>query len=58
MDKYEMICQLGEGGFGSVFKAKHKEDGIIFAIKTIKVDFKSTDSVNDALKEVYFVKYI
>lgn len=53
-----MICQLGEGGFGSVFKAKHKEDGIIFAIKTIKVDFKSTDSVNDALKEVYFVKYI
>lgn len=47
-----MICQLGEGGFGSVYKAKHISDEVLYAIKTIKVDFKSTDSVNDALQEV------
>lgn len=33
-----MVRKLGEGGFGQVLLAKHKQTGEQFAIKIIKTD--------------------
>lgn len=35
LDQYEILEKLGEGGFGQVFKAKHKIDGTTIAIKML-----------------------
>ena len=34
--EYQMSQKLGEGGFGNVFLAKHRQTGDKFAIKIIK----------------------
>ena len=34
---FEELGQIGEGGFGKVYKARHKLDGNIYAIKKIKL---------------------
>ena len=39
MDKYEVLGTIGEGTYGTVIKVKHKETGMILAIKK----FKETD---------------
>ena len=39
MDKYEVLETIGEGTYGTVIKVKHKETGMILAIKK----FKETD---------------
>ncbi|HVN07810.1 MAG TPA: serine/threonine-protein kinase [Patescibacteria group bacterium] len=33
--KYEIICKVGEGGMGAVFKAKRTSDGTIWALKVV-----------------------
>jgi serine/threonine protein kinase len=35
LDQYEKLDKLGQGGFGSVFKGRHKETGALVAIKYI-----------------------
>lgn len=35
---FDIICKLGEGSYGSVFKALHKESGQVLAIKQVPVD--------------------
>src|SRR5262245_16839090 len=34
---YELIRQLGAGGFGTVFEARHRETGLSFAIKRVRL---------------------
>ena len=59
---FDILCKLGEGSYGSVFKAIHKESQQILAIKQVPVD---TD-LQDLIKEIsimqqcdspYVVKY-
>ncbi|CRL02512.1 CLUMA_CG015118, isoform A [Clunio marinus] len=59
---FDVICKLGEGSYGSVYKAKHKESDQIVAIKQVPVD---TD-LQEIIKEIsimqqcdspYVVKY-
>ncbi|XP_060873154.1 serine/threonine-protein kinase 3-like [Metopolophium dirhodum] len=59
---FDIICKLGEGSYGSVFKALHKESGQVLAIKQVSVD---TD-LQEIIKEIsimqqcyspYVVKY-
>ncbi|KAL4091418.1 hypothetical protein QTP88_026110 [Uroleucon formosanum] len=59
---FDIICKLGEGSYGSVFKALHKESGQVLAIKQVPVD---TD-LQEIIKEIsimqqcdspYVVKY-
>lgn len=40
---YEIICRLGEGSFGKVYKARHRVSDDIVAVKQIKVGAKSWD---------------
>ncbi|KAL7010680.1 hypothetical protein ACKWTF_009192 [Chironomus riparius] len=59
---FDIICKLGEGSYGSVYKALHKESDQILAIKQVPVD---TD-LQEIIKEIsimqqcdspYVVKY-
>ena len=59
---FDILCKLGEGSYGSVFKAKHKDSQQILAIKQVPVD---TD-LQEIIKEIsimqqcdspYVVKY-
>ncbi|XP_015784237.1 serine/threonine-protein kinase 3 [Tetranychus urticae] len=59
---FDMICKLGEGSYGSVFKALHKESGQILAIKQVPVE----SDLGEIIKEIsimqqcdspYVVKY-
>ncbi|XP_030748575.1 serine/threonine-protein kinase 3 [Sitophilus oryzae] len=59
---FDIICKLGEGSYGSVYKALHKESSQVLAIKQVPVD---TD-LQEIIKEIsimqqcdspYVVKY-
>ncbi|KAK9838165.1 hypothetical protein WJX81_005984 [Elliptochloris bilobata] len=56
MDAYEKCETLGEGTFGVVFKAIHKETGQVVAIKKIRLG-KAKEGVNmTALREIKLLK--
>ncbi|XP_065212760.1 serine/threonine-protein kinase 3-like [Planococcus citri] len=59
---FDIICKLGEGSYGSVYKALHKESGQVLAIKQVPVDTE----LHEIIKEIsimqqcdspYVVKY-
>ena len=69
MDSFENHEIIGRGGFGAVYRAKHKLDGREYAIKLIKlrVDSMSTVQQHKFMREVqammqlnskYVVKYV
>ena len=33
---FDIIKQIGEGAFGRVFKVKHRDSGLVMAMKTMK----------------------
>lgn len=33
---FDIMCKLGEGSYGSVYKAVHKESGVVLAIKQVR----------------------
>jgi serine/threonine protein kinase len=43
LNAYEIISKIGTGGFGSVFKARSLSDGMIVAIKMIRLQSESKD---------------
>ena len=45
---FDIISKLGEGSYGSVYKAVHKESKQVLAIKQVPVD---TD-LQDIIKEI------
>ncbi|XP_065152313.1 interferon-induced, double-stranded RNA-activated protein kinase-like [Paramisgurnus dabryanus] len=57
---FHEITQLGSGGFGCVFKARHKLDGKMYAVKVVKLT-KGADSEVKALAQLdhpNIVRYI
>ena len=48
---FDYICQIGEGTFGVVHKAKCREDGIVYAVKRSRVPFRTSRQRDRALDE-------
>jgi len=49
---FELLEQLGEGSFGQVFKALHKETGNIVAVKILPV----SSDIETLKKEIQIIK--
>ena len=49
---YNKLAVLGSGGFGNVFKVKHKSSGEVFALKELHVDLLSDESRKQYEREV------
>src|SRR3989338_5564200 len=41
--EYEVLNEIGSGGFGRVFKIKRKSDDMLFALKTIDTEFPNAN---------------
>jgi len=50
---FEILAKLGEGSYGSVFKALDKRDGLIVAIKVLEMDSEDTAELQ---KEINILK--
>jgi serine/threonine-protein kinase ULK/ATG1 len=48
--KYMLVSQLGQGQFGTVYKATHQETGQVFAVKTVK---KNKVNSNNKLRMLF-----
>lgn len=49
---FQMLEKLGEGSYGSVWKAIHKQSGTVVAIKKVGID----NDLEDIMKEIDFMK--
>ncbi|CAG9312659.1 CDKL2_1 [Blepharisma stoltei] len=56
MDKYETIEIIGEGTYGTVFKARHKETGVYYAIKKFKESDEDQAIRKIAMREIRILK--
>lgn len=50
--EFEELYFIAGGGFGSVFKAKHRLDGVQYAVKKVYIKSSDVDSVMSHLAEV------
>ncbi|XP_034349138.2 interferon-induced, double-stranded RNA-activated protein kinase-like isoform X1 [Arvicanthis niloticus] len=55
---FEDIEEIGSGGFGQVFKAKHRIDGKMYAIKRVKYNSKKVEREVKALAELNHVNIV
>ena len=53
---YDAICKLGEGTFGKVFKVRHKQTKIVYAMKQISKYNLSNIGQNKIMKEIDILK--
>jgi cyclin-dependent kinase-like len=58
MDQYDLLETIGEGTYGHVIKAKHKESGQIVAIKKFKESDDQDEVRKTALREVRILKQL
>jgi len=56
MQKYEKLEKIGEGTYGTVFKAKHKETHEIVALKRVRLDEDDEGIPSSALREICILK--
>ena len=54
-DQFEKSTKLGEGAYGAVFKAIHKESGFVLALKVIKMSTSKTKQ-EEILHEIEVLK--
>jgi hypothetical protein len=50
---FEQLEFLGKGNFGTVYKCMHKLDGLLYAIKQIKLNPRNVHTKEKALQEAY-----
>jgi len=56
MIKYEKLEKIGEGTYGTVFKAKHKDTMEIVALKRVRLDEDDEGIPSSALREICLLK--
>jgi len=56
MHKYAKIEKIGEGTYGTVFKAKNNESGEIVALKKVQLDDDDEGVPSSALREICILK--
>jgi len=56
MQRYEKLEKIGEGTYGTVFKAKNKETGEIVALKRVRLDDDDEGVPSSALREICLLK--
>lgn len=56
MQKYEKLEKIGEGTYGTVFKAKNKESQEIVALKRVRLDDDDEGVPSSALREICLLK--
>ena len=50
LENYEVLSVLGRGGFGFVYKVKHKKNNRIYVMKRIQKEYENE---KDKIKEKY-----
>nr|CAG4651917.1 EOG090X081V [Triops cancriformis] len=56
MQKYEKLEKIGEGTYGTVFKAKNRESHEIVALKRVRLDDDDEGVPSSALREICLLK--
>ena len=56
MQKYEKLEKIGEGTYGTVFKAKNRETHEIVALKRVRLDEDDEGVPSSALREICLLK--
>ena len=56
LEQFEVICKIGEGNYGQVFKCQHKETGQILALKKICLDDEDEGIPNTTIREIALLK--
>eukprot|EP00117_Sycon_ciliatum_P048409 scpid73859/ scgid34474/ Cyclin-dependent kinase 5; Cell division protein kinase 5; Serine/threonine-protein kinase PSSALRE; Tau protein kinase II catalytic subunit len=56
MQSYEKHCKIGEGTYGVVYKARHRETGEIVALKRVRLDDDDEGVPSSALREICLLK--
>ena len=56
LDAYEKMEKLGEGTYGVVYKAKHKQTGEIVAVKRIRLEKEDDGVPSTAIREISLLK--
>jgi serine/threonine protein kinase len=56
LSKYEFLGKCGEGAYGVVEKAKHKETGELVALKKIKLESEDEGIPSTAIREIALLK--
>ncbi|XP_043469226.1 serine/threonine-protein kinase fused isoform X2 [Leptopilina heterotoma] len=58
MEKYEVLCQIGEGSFGQVYKAKKRSNGDIVAFKVIRKRGRSEKELKSLRQECEIQRHL
>jgi cyclin-dependent kinase len=56
MDKYQKLQRIGEGTYGVVYNAKHREHGTILALKRIRLESEDEGVPCTAIREISLLK--
>ena len=59
LNEFELIDEIGEGKYGKVYMAQHKETGFLCALKTVsKVKIKEEDIEEPFIREIKIQMYL
>ena len=58
VDQFEIISQIGEGTFGQVFKARHRDTGVYYALKKVLTDKEREGFPITSIREVKILRQL